>query len=262
MKHLTKVICLLAAVCLIPVIAFAQLPNSNYRAQGGTNWVIGGTLTIADGGAVSVSPGGGVTATTVTLTTFTGDSVELGDERVVSSNTATSDDDYLRRSYYAEDSNSVSVEIANIDISFDDVTSTTKDSTIEWSVMTNTSATTPTAELALNGAALYPVTDAGLDLGTSGLEFNDLFIDGTASVDALQVVARTLVFASDTVSSGSSSVTATVAGTDSDDLVFATANTAGGKSIYSAVPGSNQVVVTMSGNVSTTTTIAIQVWQD
>ena len=39
-------------------------------------------------------------------------------------------------------------------------------------------------ELTLSATALYPVTDAGLDLGTSGLEFKDAFFDGTVTSDA------------------------------------------------------------------------------
>tara|TARA_R110002051_G_scaffold874_3_gene4215 strand:- start:634 stop:3003 length:2370 start_codon:yes stop_codon:yes gene_type:complete len=40
------------------------------------------------------------------------------------------------------------------------------------------------AELTLDASALYPVTDAGLDLGTSTLEFKDAFFDGTVTSDA------------------------------------------------------------------------------
>jgi hypothetical protein len=39
-------------------------------------------------------------------------------------------------------------------------------------------------ELTLSATALYPVSDAGLDLGTSGLEFKDAFFDGTVTSDA------------------------------------------------------------------------------
>jgi len=39
-------------------------------------------------------------------------------------------------------------------------------------------------ELTLDASALYPVTDAGLDLGTSSLEFKDAFFDGTVTSDA------------------------------------------------------------------------------
>jgi hypothetical protein len=39
-------------------------------------------------------------------------------------------------------------------------------------------------ELTLSATALYPVTDAGLDLGTASLEFKDAFFDGTVTSDA------------------------------------------------------------------------------
>jgi hypothetical protein len=39
-------------------------------------------------------------------------------------------------------------------------------------------------ELTLSATALYPVTNAGLDLGTSTLEFKDAFFDGTVTSDA------------------------------------------------------------------------------
>tara|TARA_R110002153_G_scaffold40834_7_gene116735 strand:- start:2971 stop:4857 length:1887 start_codon:yes stop_codon:yes gene_type:complete len=39
-------------------------------------------------------------------------------------------------------------------------------------------------ELTLSATALYPVSDAGLDLGTSSLEFKDAFFDGTVTSDA------------------------------------------------------------------------------
>lgn len=64
----------------------------------------------------------------------------------------------------------------------DDATSNTFDSSFVFSV---TTADTLAAELVLNGSALYPYSDAGLDLGKSGTEFNDLYLDGTANIDAL-----------------------------------------------------------------------------
>lgn len=41
-----------------------------------------------------------------------------------------------------------------------------------------------TTELTLDASALYPTSDAGLDLGTSTLEFKDAFFDGTVTSDA------------------------------------------------------------------------------
>ena len=41
-----------------------------------------------------------------------------------------------------------------------------------------------TTELTLDATALYPTSDAGLDLGTASLEFKDAFFDGTVTSDA------------------------------------------------------------------------------
>ena len=40
-------------------------------------------------------------------------------------------------------------------------------------------------QLRIQDGAIVPITDNDVDLGTSSLEFKDLFIDGTANIDAL-----------------------------------------------------------------------------
>ena len=40
-------------------------------------------------------------------------------------------------------------------------------------------------QLRIQDGAIVPITDSDIDLGTSSLEFKDLFIDGTANIDAL-----------------------------------------------------------------------------
>ena len=65
-----------------------------------------------------------------------------------------------------------------------------------------------------------------------------------------------------TVASGQSSATITVAGTDTDDLVVCTANSAGNQAVRQAVPTANTVTVTMEGNVDTNTVLTILVFQD
>ena len=40
-------------------------------------------------------------------------------------------------------------------------------------------------QLRIQDGAIVPITDNDIDLGTSSLEFKDLFIDGTANIDAL-----------------------------------------------------------------------------
>jgi len=48
-------------------------------------------------------------------------------------------------------------------------------------------------QIRIQDGAVVPVTNNDIDLGTSSLQFKDLFIDGTATVDALQVDANAVV---------------------------------------------------------------------
>ena len=51
-------------------------------------------------------------------------------------------------------------------------------------------SSSPVQQLYIADGAIIPVTDNDIDLGTSSLEFKDLFIDGTAHVDTLDVDAN------------------------------------------------------------------------
>jgi len=106
-----------------------------------------------------------------------------------SSNEGTANDDYFRISFYAEDVESTTTELANIDVSMDDVTTDSVDSTLEWSVRTDG---TLAAELNLDGAKLFPEVNAGLDLGSDANEFNDAWIDGTLYSDTSDLGAATV----------------------------------------------------------------------
>ena len=55
-------------------------------------------------------------------------------------------------------------------------------------------------QLRIQDGAIVPITDNDIDLGTSSLEFKDLFIDGTANIDSL---------VADAMSLGGTSITAT-----------------------------------------------------
>jgi len=55
-------------------------------------------------------------------------------------------------------------------------------------------------QLRIQDGAIVPITDSDIDLGTSSLEFKDLFIDGTANIDSL---------VADAMSLGGTSITAT-----------------------------------------------------
>ena len=45
-------------------------------------------------------------------------------------------------------------------------------------------------QIRIQDGAIVPVTDSDIDLGTSSLEFKDLFLDGTAHIDTLDVDAN------------------------------------------------------------------------
>jgi hypothetical protein len=62
--------------------------------------------------------------------------------------------------------------------------------------------------------AIVPITDNDIDLGTSSLEFKDLFIDGTANIDTL---------AADAISLGGTTITSTAAELNILDGVTSTA---------------------------------------
>jgi len=55
-------------------------------------------------------------------------------------------------------------------------------------------------QIRIQDGAIVPIVDSDIDLGTSSLEFKDLFIDGTANIDSL---------AADAISLGGTSITAT-----------------------------------------------------
>jgi hypothetical protein len=63
-----KLAVLVTALALVCVIAYAQTTNSNYGAQGGQNWVVGGVLTRSGTGYDLISARADVTVTTATAT--------------------------------------------------------------------------------------------------------------------------------------------------------------------------------------------------
>ena len=74
-------------------------------------------------------------------------------------------------------------------------------------------------QIRIQDGAVVPVTDNDIDLGTSSLEFKDLFIDGTANIDSL-------------VLSGSSTVTAIL---DEDDLSSDSATSLATPAVYQSL---------------------------
>ena len=85
-------------------------------------------------------------------------------------------------------------------------------------------------QLRIQDGVIVPVTDNDIDLGTSSLEFKDLFIDGTATIDTLQIdenatITGNLTVNGNTTLGNAASDTVTVtAGVDSAILPDATAN--------------------------------------
>ena len=87
-------------------------------------------------------------------------------------------------------------------------------------------------QVRIQDGAIVPVTDNDIDLGTSSVEFKDLFLDGTAHIDTLDVdadatVAGTLGVAGNSTLSGNLTVTGnTTIGNAASDTVTVTADVA------------------------------------
>ncbi len=86
-------------------------------------------------------------------------------------------------------------------------------------------------QIRIQDGAIVPVTDNDIDLGTSSLEFKDLFIDGTAHVDTLDVdangtVAGTFGVTGATTLSSTLAVTGAVTGSSTIQGTTITATTA------------------------------------
>jgi len=85
-------------------------------------------------------------------------------------------------------------------------------------------------ELTLDASALYPVTDAGLDLGTSTLEFKDAFFDGTVTSDAFAGPLTGNVTGD--VSGNAGTVTVATRSTDATHYLLFSSATSGSLSVY------------------------------
>jgi hypothetical protein len=94
-----------------------------------------------------------------------------------------------------------------------------------------------TDQIELEDGALLPVTDNDIDLGSSTLEFKDLYLDGTANVDSLVIGSSTGITSVDT---DISSVSAT------DDTL------ASAKAIKAYVDGITPSTVTVSDSITNT----------
>ena len=96
-------------------------------------------------------------------------------------------------------------------------------------------------QIRIQDGAIVPVTDNDIDLGTSSLEFKDLFLDGTATVDTLSVDANATVAGTLGVT-GAATLSSTLALTGAATL-----------SSTLAVTGTT----TLTGNVTTTNDLSV-----
>ena len=84
-------------------------------------------------------------------------------------------------------------------------------------------STSPVEQVRFQDGAIIPVTDSDIDLGGSTLEFKDLYIDGTAHIDTLDVDINAAVAGTLTVTG----VTALNGGLTMDSNKFTVADTSG-----------------------------------
>lgn len=106
----------------------------------------------------------------------------------------------------------------------------------------------PVEQLRIQDGVIVPVTDNDIDLGTSVLEFKNLFIDGTAKVDTLTVDESATIAGTLGVTGLSTLATADVNGGTVDGTVI-------GASAPAAVTGTNVTATvgfsgTLTGNVT------------
>lgn len=105
----------------------------------------------------------------------------------------------------------------------------------------------PTQDVTISATAVLPKTDNVIDLGSSLLEFKDLWIDGTANIDSL--VADTVTISAGAIDN--TSIGATTASTGRFTTLTATGNAtiSGTLGVTGAITGS------LTGNASTATTL-------
>lgn len=81
------------------------------------------------------------------------------------------------------DADDLDEEFDALEAAFDEVSGHTHDGTADEGAAITVIG--PNQEIIASVSALYPNADNTLDLGTSGAEFKDLFLDGTANIDSL-----------------------------------------------------------------------------
>jgi len=105
-------------------------------------------------------------------------------------------------------------------------------------------------QIRISDGLIAPVTDSDVDLGGSTLEFKDLYLDGTAHIDTLDVDANAGIIGALTVTG----VTALNGGLTMDSNKFTVANTSGNTAIAGtlAVTGATTLAATSFGDANIT----------
>lgn len=108
-------------------------------------------------------------------------------------------------------------------------------------------------QVRIQDGAIVPVTDNDIDLGTSSLEFKDLYLDGTATIDTLAVDANATVAGTLGVT-GATTLSSTLGVTGATTL-SSTLGVTGATTLSStlAVTGTS----TLTGNVTTTNDLSV-----
>jgi hypothetical protein len=111
----------------------------------------------------------------------------------------------------------------------------------------------PTQDVVITASVIRPKTDNTVDLGTSTLEFKDLFIDGTAKVDTLTVDENASVTGTLNVTGTTTLGTLNVTTIDTTNIEVTTLKAKDGTSAGSIADSTG--VVTLASSVLTTTDI-------
>ena len=108
-------------------------------------------------------------------------------------------------------------------------------------------------QIRIQDGAIVPVTDSDIDLGTSSLEFKDLYIDGTATIDTLTVDEAATIGTTLGVT-GATTLSSTLGVTGATTL-SSTLGVTGAATLSStlAVTGTS----TLTGNVTTTNDLSV-----
>ena len=111
-------------------------------------------------------------------------------------------------------------------------------------------SSTATEQVRFQDGAIIPVTDNDIDLGGSTLEFKDLYLDGTAHIDTLDVDANAGIIGALTVTG----VTALNGGLTMDSNKFTVADTSGNTAIAGTlvVTGATTLAATSFGDANIT----------